>query len=48
MVAAAVLNDMKSDLSEDEFKNIVVELANRFKNGGVLDEAIFNLQYWKR
>jgi len=29
VVAAACINDMKSDLSEDEFKAIVVQLARR-------------------
>ena len=47
VVAAAVLNDMKSDMTEDEFKAMVFQLASRFK-GGIFDESVFNLKYWKR
>jgi len=47
VVACAVLNDMKSDMSEDEFKSMVIELAKHFKGGG-FDQNVMNLKYWKR
>jgi hypothetical protein len=47
VVAAACINDMKSDLSEDEFKGIVVQLARRFA-GESFDESALKLRHWKR
>jgi len=47
VVAAAVLNDMKSDMTEDEFKAMIIQLAGRFK-GGRFDENVFNLEYFRR
>lgn len=47
VVAAACLNDMKSDMTEDEFRAVVVALATRFQ-GGQFDERVLNLTHWKR
>lgn len=47
VVAAAAINDMKSDMSDDEFRAMVIQLANRFKGEG-FDETVFNLKHWKR
>lgn len=47
VVAAALINDMKSDMTEDEFKSMVLQLTNSF-NGGAFDESVFNVKYWKR
>jgi hypothetical protein len=47
VVASACINDMKSDLSEKEFRRIVLELAQRFQ-GGPFDECVLNLAHWKR
>lgn len=47
MVVAALINDMKLDLSDDEFRTMVIQLANYF-NGGKFDESAFNLKHWKR
>jgi hypothetical protein len=47
VVAAAAINDMKSDMTEIEFKEMVIQLASRFK-GGSFDEGVFNLKHWKR
>lgn len=33
VVAAALINDMKSDLTEDEFRGLVIGLAKRFQGG---------------
>lgn len=30
VVTAAIINDMKSDLTENEFRKLIVDLANRF------------------
>ena len=47
VVAAFVLNDMKTNMTEGEFRAMVFQLANHFK-GGTFDERVFNLKYWKR
>lgn len=47
VISAAAINDMKSDLNEDEFKAVVIQLANRFK-GGKFDQTVFNFRHWKR
>ena len=48
VVAASLLNDMKSDMTEDEFKAMVIQLANRFQGGDIVKEEFFNLESWKR
>jgi hypothetical protein len=40
VLVADVINKMKSDLSENEFKSIVIALAERFK-GREFDESAF-------
>ncbi len=47
VVAAAFVNDMKSDMSEDEFRAVIVQLASRFQ-GGAFDERVLKLVHWKR
>ena len=47
VVAAACINDMKTDMSENEFRAVVIALSKAFQ-GGTIDEKIFNLKYWKR
>jgi hypothetical protein len=47
VVAAACLNDMKSDLSEGEFRSVVLGLASHFR-GGTFDERLLELAHWKR
>lgn len=47
VIVAQAINDMKSDMSDKEFRRMVLELTNRF-NGGEFDEEAFALRYWKR
>jgi len=47
VVASACINDMKSDMTEEEFKAMVIELATRFQ-GGQFDSRVFVLEHWKR
>lgn len=47
VIVAAAINDMKSDMSDGEFRAMVIELAKRFA-GDEFDQSIFNLKYWKR
>lgn len=47
VVTAAVLNDMKSDMTDAEFRAMIIQLASRFA-GGKFDENLFNLSHWKR
>jgi hypothetical protein len=48
VIAAAVINDMKSDLSDEEFKNVINQLSAHFCNGAPVNEDIFKLKHWKR
>lgn len=47
VVTAALINDMKTDMTEDEFKATVIQLNSRFA-GGSFDGSVFDLKYWKR
>lgn len=47
VVTAACLNDMKSDLTEAEFRTVVLALASVFQ-GGPFDEDVLELKHWKR
>jgi hypothetical protein len=47
VLAAQLINDMKSDMDESEFKNMVQKLANHFA-GESFDDSAFNVIHWKR
>ena len=47
VIVAQAINDMKSDMTDKEFRRMILQLANRF-NGGEFDEKAFKLKYWKR
>ena len=47
VIVAAAINDMKSDMSDREFRHMVIQLAKRF-SGGKFDEKAFELKHWKR
>lgn len=47
VVTSQVINDMKSDLSEEEFRKVVIELAKKFQ-GGEFNPDVLRLRYWKR
>jgi hypothetical protein len=47
VVAAQLINDMKTDVSESEFKAIAIQLASRFQ-GGMFDDKVFKLSHFKR
>jgi len=47
VIVASAINDMKSDMSDREFRKMVLQLANKL-NGGAFDERAFKLRYWKR
>ena len=48
VIVAAVINDMKSDLSDYEFKNVINQLSAHFRNGAPVNKDIFKLKHWKR
>ncbi len=48
VVAAAVLNDMKSDMDEDEFKKVILALAGFLKGRPFNQMVLKDLKYWKR
>jgi len=48
VITAAVISDMKSDMSLDEFKEIVCQLAKHFEDGAPVDETIFKLKHYRR
>ena len=47
VVTAACINDMKSDMTDEEFRAMVVALSTRFQ-GGEFDTRVFELEHWKR
>ena len=47
VIVAQAINDMKSDMSDEEFRAMVQQLAGYF-NGRRFNESVFNLKYWKR
>lgn len=47
VIVAQAINDMKSDMTDKEFRCMILQLANRF-NGGEFDEAAFRFKHWKR
>lgn len=47
VVVAAAINDMKTDMSDREFRKMVLQLANKL-SGGEFDARVFKLRYWKR
>ena len=47
VVCATLINDMKTDMSEDEFTAMVRELNRKFESGS-FNESVFDLKYWTR
>ena len=47
VIVASAINDMKSDMSDREFRKMVLQLANKL-SGGEFDARAFKLRYWKR
>ena len=47
VIVAAAINDMKSDMADNEFRAMVQQLASHF-NGDKFNENVFNLRHWKR
>lgn len=47
VVASGCINDMKSDMTEQEFRVMVIALSNIFQ-GGQFDSRAFELKHWKR
>jgi hypothetical protein len=47
VVASSCINDMKSDMTEQEFRDMVIALSKRFE-GGHFDSRAFELEHWKR
>ena len=47
VVCAALINDMKSDTSEAEFREVIRQLASRF-SGGDFDERVLRLDHHRR
>jgi len=46
-IVAQAVNDMKSDMTDQEFRRMILQLANRF-NGGEFAKTAFHLKHWKR
>jgi len=47
VIVAAAINDMKSDMSDSEFRAMVLALAKHFA-GDRFNERAFKLKHWKR
>lgn len=48
VIVARCINDMKSDMDENEFKAIVSALAARFKGEEDFEESLLDLKHWRR
>jgi len=46
VVAANFVNVMKSELSEDEFRAVIIELAHHFDTGEPFDMGVCAFKYW--
>ena len=47
VVTAALIDEMKADLTEDEFKTIISQLGQHFTANSPVDETIFQLEHYK-
>ena len=47
VIVASAINDMKTDMSDREFRKMVLQWANKL-SGGEFDARAFKLKYWKR
>ena len=48
VITASIISDMKSDMSADEFKTIINQLAKHFEDGAEVDENIFKLKHYQK
>jgi hypothetical protein len=48
VMTASLINDMKTDMSVDEFRTIINQLAKHFEDGTPVEETIFELKHYKR
>jgi len=48
VITCGLVNDMKSELSEEEFKKVVIELAAHFETGRPYDRDIIKFEFWDR
>lgn len=46
VVAAAWVNGMKTDLTEEEFRSVIAELARHFETGAPFDMNVAKLNHW--
>ena len=47
VLTAALINDMKSDMTDEEFRSMVKQLASHFE-GKPFNETFFKVKHWKR
>jgi hypothetical protein len=47
VVTAALIHEMKGNLSEEEFKEIVRQLAKHFIIGETVDEGVFKVEHYR-
>jgi hypothetical protein len=48
VITASLIKDMKSDMSVEEFKIIINQLAKHFEDGTPVDETIFKVKHYQR
>ena len=48
VITCGLLNDMKTQLSEEEFKKVVIELAAHFETGKPYNRDIIKFEFWDR
>jgi len=47
-VTSVIINNMKSELSDEEFRKVVMELARHFETGEPFDRDVIKFEYWDR
>jgi hypothetical protein len=47
-ITCQIINQMKTQLSEEEFRKVVIELARHFKTGEQYDRDVIKFEYWNR
>jgi len=48
VVTCRLINDMKTELSDEEFKKVVIELAKHFETGEPYNRDVIKFEYWDR
>ena len=48
VATSALVNDIKGDMTEEEFRPMIKALADNFANGTPIPEKCYKPKYWRR